>query len=57
MSPNVAKVSKATIGVTDVIVSLCVTNFANMREHFMEDGEKSFAVNVLAWTVPLSLLR
>jgi hypothetical protein len=41
MSPKVAKVSKATIGVTDIIVILCATNFANTHEHIREE-EKHF---------------
>jgi hypothetical protein len=41
MSPKVAKVSKATIGVADIITSLYATNIANMHEHLREK-EKSF---------------
>jgi hypothetical protein len=51
MSPKVAKVSKATIGVTDIIVTLCATNFANTHEHIREE-EKSFALaNILSHKV------
>jgi hypothetical protein len=49
MSPKVAKVNKATIGVADIIVSLCATNFANMHEHFRE-GEKSFDWQIFCHT-------
>jgi hypothetical protein len=57
MSPKVTKVSKKLLVLQTLSPALVRQIFAIVHEHFMEEEEKSFAVNVLAWTVPLSLLR